>query len=578
MKKILSFILSLVMVFSIFGTMSVSASAATFEDQLIEAGFPLDYIDDLVALHKLYPNWVFKPFDTDLNFNDAVKGEMKNTPTTEANIKKYLDPRNWLDEKHIFQYESIKREDSAQTIAGVEGILSGTWMANSLISYKDAYGATKKYNNTTKYSNAMMEASKNSGLSVNYIAAKIRQENGGTKNTANAVSGVKAPFLGIYNYYNIGANSGASDGLHWADGKMWAVRDTYLYSDYDATKKAVSGTKTKIAIHSYMCFMEEIDNDYLKVKSYSKLGNNSYSTDGKVGYVLKADTDYASLSYGRPWTNPYKSIYNGAKWIADGYLKYQYTIFLQKYNVNKASGNLYNHEYMANYSGAVSESEHLYSGYKRAGTMAEKRTFYIPVFKGMGITVKKPTGLTQSTNSATTVTLNWDKQTVATGYIIYRYIASTNKYIELARVEDNDTTKYKVLGLNAGTIYNFAVAAYVQQDGKTYIGAKSDCARCFTRPAKVGLTAMTALSNHQIKLTWKKVNGYAQGYQIQWAKDSAFKSIIAKTTVAGQSKLTYTGKNFTKGRTYYARVRAYRAVDGVTYYGAWSVVKQVKSK
>lgn len=584
MKKLLSLILSLTMLVSVCQCFVLTASAQSYEEQLIEAGFPLTYIDDLVALKTKYPNWEFRMLDTGLNFDTAVKGEMKNTPTTEANIRKYLDPRNWLDEKHIFQFESIKKEDSTQTQAGVEGILSGTWMANSLISFKDGNGDTKKYDSTTKYSNAMLTASKNSGLSAYYIASKIRQENGGTTNKANAVSGIKAPFNGIYNYYNIGAYSGASDGLHWAAGCMWAVRDTFIYSDYDAIKKTVSGTKTPVAKNlgagknkEYFSYISTHGN-YIKVKQYIKNGSNSYSTNGVVGYILKADTDFSSLGNGRPWTNPYLSITNGATYIANGYLKNQYTMYLQKWNVNPASNSLYSHEYMSNYSGAVSEAEHLYNGYKKANIMASKHVFYIPVFEGMGVTISKPTGLKVSSYNATSVTLAWNKQTVASGYNVYRYDATKKEYTLVKTVEGNTTTTCKVTGLKSGNIYYYAISAYYDEDEKHYVGGKCGYIKCWTKPATVTLSKLTALSGHKIKVDWKKASYSASGYQIYWAKDKAFKNVIARTTVAGQSKITYTGKNFTKGRTYYIKVRSYKTIDGTKYYGAWSAIKSVKAK
>ena len=68
------------------------------------------------------------------------------------------------------------------------------------------------------------------------------------------------------------------------------------------------------------------------------------------------------------------------------------------------------------------------------------------------------------------------------------------------------------------------------------------------------------------------------GYQILYGRNKSFTSIAASKKLAGQSNTAYTGKNFTKGRIYYVKVRAYTALGGNYYYGAWSAAKVVKSK
>ena len=95
----------------------------------------------------------------------------------------YMDPRNFFDEKHIFQFESTAY-NSKQTKAGVETILSPTWMHNSRINYLTTDGKTRKnYDSKTKYSDAILAAAKNSGMSAYYLASKIVQEVGSTKAT-----------------------------------------------------------------------------------------------------------------------------------------------------------------------------------------------------------------------------------------------------------------------------------------------------------------------------------------------------------------------------------------------------------
>jgi hypothetical protein len=141
-----------------------------FEDNLYKAGFPASYVEMLVELHNKYPEWEFKPFMTGLTWEEAVNGE--HTPhkkqlieksvdsylkcdcekcdgviqeasswvsASKAAVEYYLDPRNFLTEKYIFQFESTAYSDT-HTVDGVEAILDGTWMEDSFITYFDAEG------------------------------------------------------------------------------------------------------------------------------------------------------------------------------------------------------------------------------------------------------------------------------------------------------------------------------------------------------------------------------------------------------------------------------------------------------
>ena len=494
MKKFISLAMSAVMFFSSVAVGTV-AQAGTVEDNLRAQGFSESYIEDLAALQKAHPNWKFVAFKTGIDFDDAVKGELAGTPTTETNLRAYLDPRNWLNEKYIFQFESIKKSDAVQSVSSVNAILKNTWMANSKINYFDTQGISKTVTEVNTYADAMIKASNDTNMSANYIAAKIRQENGGATYSATAVCGTRPPFQGMFNYFNIGAYTTAMDGLAWAAGFLKANKDTVLYDGTNATASPI----VTVSNGQRMTYVKE-DGEYYRVTLYNELGNGKYE-DKETGYILKSDVNTTYIgNYGRPWTDPNKAIYYGAKYIANGYLTYQYTMYLQKFNVNAQSGNLYRHEYMTNVSGAASEGYHLYSGYSNAGLLNSAHTFYIPVFNNM-----------PNDNSDITTTV------------------------------PTTTTK------------NYT-------------------------PAKVKLTSLTALKGHKIKAKWNKCSTSATGYQIYWAKDKKFKKVVAKTTTKGRSKVTYTGKNFTKGRKYYVRIRAYKKAGGKTYYGAWSNIKAKTAK
>ncbi len=124
-------------------------------------------------------------------------------------IQYYMDPRNFLTEDSVFQFEKLSYDASSQTLAGVEAILKGSFMDGQTITSTDG--------RTVTYAQAITEAGVQNGISPYHIASRIIQEVGKTSPTAAATgAGLNGEFVGIYNFYNIGANTGIRDGLSWA--------------------------------------------------------------------------------------------------------------------------------------------------------------------------------------------------------------------------------------------------------------------------------------------------------------------------------------------------------------------------
>lgn len=91
-----------------------------------------------------------------------------------------------------------------------------------------------------------------------------------------------------------------------------------------------------------------------------------------------------------------------------------------------------------------------------------------------------------------------------------------------------------------------------------------------TKPAKVTVKSVTRnLKKSTITVKFKSVKK-ATGYQIAYKKSTAKKYTI-KTT-----KKTSKTISVSNTATYKIKVRAYRKVNGKTYYGKWSAVKTVK--
>ena len=566
---------------------------AGYEDSLYNAGFPASYVELLLELHKKYPDWEFKAMKTGLNWADAVNGE--HTPhnkqlieknvdaslkcdcskcdgviqeasswvsASKAAIEYYLDPRNFLNEKYIFQFESTAYSEN-HTKAGVEAILDGTWMENSYITYYDALGNSKTYlnskGNKVKYSDAIMKAAKDSGMSAYYLASKIVQEVGSSKASyAGGSCGTNAPYNGIYNYYNIGAYTGAVDGLKWANGYLNTKRATAKL-----LKEPKSDAEVIVTIpqnSSSIYYIAEEDGYYYV----------SSVVDGKnyKGYVLKSAVN-PTTTYGRPWSDPYKSIYYGAQYIYASFSKYQYTGYLQKFNVNKESGSLYSHEYMANVRAAASEAKHTYNAYVDAGILSTAKTFVIPVFNNMpnadmtrddAFKAAKPTVKCSSCNT-TALVLTWTEVKNAEGYQVYKLNTETGKYQKIATTKSDVLTYKDTLGTPA-TKATYRVRAFTTaRDGTTIVSKYHQFEATTSSDAPTNLK-VTAVTDDTVSLSWTGVEN-CEGYAIfRW--DAISNSY---TTVGKTSGTKFVDKTALSGTQYKYKVRAYIYITQNFYSG-----------
>ena len=229
-----------------------------FETMLIMEGFPESYKDALRRLHALHPNWVFKAYHTGLDWKTVIDNESipgKNTipnsksvewlsfdkgaynwetdtfvvfdgtywvTASRAAIEYYMDPRNFLEEDTIFQFELLRYQPGYQDIEGVENILKGTPLYNASYSFIDENGNLQTYT----YAETFIKAAEYSGVSPYHLASRVKQEVvTGPTTLSNSVSGTYKGYEGYYNFYNIGANDSPGGGAI-ANGLKFAKNGT----------------------------------------------------------------------------------------------------------------------------------------------------------------------------------------------------------------------------------------------------------------------------------------------------------------------------------------------------------------
>ena len=174
----------------------------------------------------------------------------------------------------------------------------------------------------------------------------------------------------------------------------------------------------------------------------------------------------------------------------------------------------------------------------------------------------------KATPDAKSIKFTWSKVTGAESYEV-QYSTNGKKWTKVKATKNSATIKK----LKAGTTYKVKVKAIAGSNN----GAFSSVLTTSTEPVKVNVTKVTSTKSKQIIVNWKKISGVT-GYEVQYSTAKNFKKNTKTVTIKKQSTVKTTLKKLTKGKKYYIRVRAYKTVGKVKIVGAWSSVKNIKSK
>ena len=176
------------------------------------------------------------------------------------------------------------------------------------------------------------------------------------------------------------------------------------------------------------------------------------------------------------------------------------------------------------------------------------------------------TGVKVKTHGTASLTLAWDKNANAKGYIIEQY--KGGKWTQIAKTSSNTAVTYTVNGLKADTTYTFRIKAYViSGESEIY----SDYVRIAgkTRIPNVASFKGRAVSASAVKLDWSK-NDKATGYVIEQYKGGKWTAIA---TTKNNTTLTFTVKGLADDTAYSFRIKSYRTVNGVTDFSEYTSVK-----
>ena len=450
-------------------------SDSDFESYLTKQGFPESYKQGLRELHAQYPNWTFTAFQTNLDWNTALKNESvigrnlvasssisswKSTETgaydwgtgtwpgfdgsswVQASsdiIAYYMDPRNFLNDKYIYQFMKQSYDSSLHTKTGLQNMVSGTFLSGTVSGGSSVSAGTGSSSGSSSSGSATGPGSlsgssgSSAGLSSpiasisDHKTERVAATNGpgmaGDGFSSNNADGETAPVSSGTSNKSSGTTSstaGTTSGSTSAPGSS-TTGTTSGSTSSGRTSAPGSGTSSSSGTSTGVAQQSAIGTSYVDIimNAASESGVNPYilasmilqeqgsqgtgrsisgTVSGYQGYynffnieayqsgsmdAISRGLWYASQSgsYERPWNSRDRAIIGGATYYGTNYVKVgQDTFYLKKFNVQ--GSNLYKHQYMTNIQAAAAEGAKLAEAY---GTALKQSSleFKIPVYNNM---------------------------------------------------------------------------------------------------------------------------------------------------------------------------------------------------
>lgn len=265
------------------------------EKEMSSAGFPSSYWSGLCSLKKSHPTWKFSAVQTGLDWATAVDKEsscgksliqtsnaeyIDNScksgysswkPASQKAVAYYMDPRNFLSEQYIFQFEYLRYDKTSANLypSTIKSILAST--------------AFYKYHEGIKNDLSVITNTAGNAANVNpvFLASRMRQELGTGESLKNLYSGVytgsDGKYKGYYNFFNFGVTDSCATssgttycGLNYAKNQGWN-------SPYNAIKGgADSLSKNYIAVGQYTTYLQKFN---VVPTNLSKLYLHQYMTN-----------------------------------------------------------------------------------------------------------------------------------------------------------------------------------------------------------------------------------------------------------------------------------------------------------
>ena len=287
------------------------------------------YKEKIESLMNKHPNWNFELLYTGLKFEDVIAGEYRVhsrnlVPTSyggewicsvcgttlydsgwycasEKAIAYYMDPRNFLDETNVFQFQNLNSYlNGVCSLEGVKSKVSGTFLQN--------------------YANDIDTACRNKNVNSYYIVARLLQEQGNAGTTiGKGMNGGDGKTY--YNPFNIGAS-----GNGWTEIYKNALATAKSYG-WDTMEKALEGgidfckknwlenyqntlyqnkfdidTRNGTALYEHQ-YMQNLMGAYSEARTLKSMYANTGKTDTNFTFIIPVYEKMNITTYAMPVNN-----------------------------------------------------------------------------------------------------------------------------------------------------------------------------------------------------------------------------------------------------------------------------------
>lgn len=349
MKNIAKNITIITLIMMLFGmvTMNFNKSYASTYNQITTDAFRntnngINLFPDSyqVMLNKLvqdtgHTNWKFRALYTDIDWNELVENETDHLHNTiyrnylntwycpcnqqgdtnyfcasKAIISYYMDPRNFLTEKTIFQFLDLSNS-STVSVAQIQETVRGTYLEGSV--------------NGESYAQMIYDAAQASGEGALSIIVRIFQELGSGKTLPGMISGNDPTYPGVYNFFNWGATDGAGNtqrGLAAAQALGWTTPRIALvegakkiannYTNAGQVNKylykfdVVGKEKSDLYRHQYMTNIQDPNSQAASL--YNTYDRNNL-LDKELTFIIPVYKNMPAAIKLPTWENPNDNLY-----------------------------------------------------------------------------------------------------------------------------------------------------------------------------------------------------------------------------------------------------------------------------
>ena len=316
-------------------------------------------------------------------------------------------------------------------------------------------------------------------------------------------------------------------------GGKW--NEVFRTSDNSVTSCTVSSLKADSIYSLRIRAFKDTDDgivygDYTRLAVKTKLaGVTGLKAQGVTATAIQLDWDRNTSATGYIIEQ-----YKGGKWTQIAVTKNNYTLAFTVKGLAECTPYSFRVKAYKNADGKTNYSDYV----------TVKGTTLLGTVKNAEVT----------STTGTWITLGWDRNIGATGYVLEQY--KGGQWTEIAVTKNNTTLSFTVKGLRNDTTYSFRIKAYKTVGDTTTYGSYVRIAGTTNIPNVAKFTG-SAVSQSAVKLGWSS-NDKATGYIIEqykggkWTEIKAVDSDITEITIEGLAK----------GTPYTFRIKSVRTVDG----------------